>query len=67
MKLVEKKSDDSGVLVYFDYLTSLEVCPTVSAYRVNKVAFQQPTPVQVYDYYDTCKLACALNSISFVA
>lgn len=57
VKLVEKKSDDSGVLVYFDYLTPEEVCPTVSAYRVNKVAFQQPTPVQVYDYYDTSRRA----------
>lgn len=56
VKLVEKKPDSSGVLVYFDYLTPIEVCPTVAAYRVNKVAFQKRSAVRVYDYYDTCKL-----------
>lgn len=54
--MVEKKNDSSGVLVYFDYLTPVEVCPTVAAYRVNKVAFQKPSAVIVYDYYDTSKL-----------
>lgn len=57
VKLVEKKEDESGVLVYFDHLTEIEVCPTVAAYRINKVAFQQPTPVVVYDYYDTTRQA----------
>ncbi|XP_068218547.1 LOW QUALITY PROTEIN: CD109 antigen-like [Palaemon carinicauda] len=57
VKLVEKKEDDSGVLVYFDQLTEIEVCPTVAAYRVNKVAFQQPSAVVVYDYYDTSRRA----------
>lgn len=57
VKLVEKKEDNSGVLVYFDHLSEVEVCPTVAAYRVNKVAFQQPTPVVVYDYYDTSRQA----------
>ncbi|KAK7069614.1 hypothetical protein SK128_027475, partial [Halocaridina rubra] len=57
VKLVEKKEDESGVLVYFDQLTEIEVCPTVAAYRVNKVAFQKPAPVIVYDYYDTSRQA----------
>ncbi|XP_064090447.1 CD109 antigen-like isoform X4 [Macrobrachium nipponense] len=57
VKLVEKKADDSGVLVYFDQLTAAEVCPTVAAYRVNKVAFQKPSAVVVYDYYDTTRRA----------
>ncbi|KAK8751557.1 hypothetical protein OTU49_009101 [Cherax quadricarinatus] len=57
VKLVEKKTDDSGVVVYFDYLTPVEVCPTVSAYRINKVAFQKASPVRVYDYYDTSRQA----------
>ncbi|XP_071544261.1 CD109 antigen-like isoform X6 [Panulirus ornatus] len=57
VKLVEKKADDSGVRVYFDYLTSVEVCPTVAAYRVNKVAFQKASPVRIYDYYDTSRQA----------
>lgn len=57
VKLVEKKADDSGVVVYFDYLTPAEVCPTVSAYRINKVAFQKASAVRVYDYYDTSRQA----------
>ncbi|XP_063878057.1 CD109 antigen-like isoform X2 [Scylla paramamosain] len=57
VKLVEKKPDSSGVLVYFDNLTPVEVCPTVAAYRVNKVAFQKPSAVKVYDYYDTSRQA----------
>ncbi|XP_050711942.1 thioester-containing protein 1 allele S3-like isoform X2 [Eriocheir sinensis] len=57
VKLVEKKPDSSGVLVYFDYLTPVEVCPTVTAYRVNKVAFQKRSAVRVYDYYDTSRQA----------
>ncbi|MPC08389.1 CD109 antigen [Portunus trituberculatus] len=57
VKLVEKKPDSSGVLVYFDHLTPVEVCPTVAAYRINKVAFQKPSAVRVYDYYDTSRQA----------
>ncbi|KAK4294086.1 hypothetical protein Pmani_033266 [Petrolisthes manimaculis] len=57
VKLVEKKPDSSGVLVYFDYLSEAEVCPTVAAYRVNKVAFQKPSVVRVYDYYDNSRQA----------
>lgn len=57
VKLVEKKPDSSGVLVYFDNLKPVEVCPTVAAYRVNKVAFQKRSAVRVYDYYDTSRQA----------
>ncbi|KAG0723946.1 CD109 antigen [Chionoecetes opilio] len=57
VKLVEMKPDSSGVLVYFDNLKPVEVCPTVAAYRVNKVAFQKPSAVRVYDYYDTSRQA----------
>ena len=55
VKRVEMKESDSGVLIYFDKLGRTEVCPTVAAYRVAKVAFQKPTAVKVYDYYDSCK------------
>ncbi|CAL4160480.1 unnamed protein product, partial [Meganyctiphanes norvegica] len=57
IKLVERKEEGSGVLLYFDSLTPVEVCPTVAAYRVNKVAFQKPSAVSVYDYYDTSRRA----------
>ena len=55
VKRVEKKKDDAGVLIYFDSLTAQEVCPSISAYRTSKVAFQKRTPIRIYDYYDLCK------------
>ena len=44
-------------MIYFDKLTRQEVCPTVAAYRVAKVAFQKPSVVKVYDYYDLSRQA----------
>uniref|UniRef100_A0A6A7FQK0 TEP isoform 2 n=1 Tax=Hirondellea gigas TaxID=1518452 RepID=A0A6A7FQK0_9CRUS len=43
---------DTGLAIYFNGLTSREVCPTITASRVNRVAFQKPTVIKVYDYYD---------------
>ncbi|KAB7494034.1 Antigen, partial [Armadillidium nasatum] len=57
VKRVEKKENGAGVLLYFDSLTPQEVCPSISAYRVSKVAFQKRAPVRVYDYYDTSRQA----------
>ncbi|XP_076058869.1 CD109 antigen-like [Oratosquilla oratoria] len=57
VKRVERKDGGTGVLIYFDKLTPVEVCPTVAAYRVNKVAFQKPAPVTIYDYYDLSRQA----------
>ena len=55
VKKVEMKQRGQGVMIYFDKLTQTEVCPTVAAYRVAKVAFQKPTAVKIYDYYDLCE------------
>lgn len=52
---VQTKNDDTTVVLYFNNLTQIEYCPTVSAHRTHKVAKLRPVPVIVYDYYDSCK------------
>ena len=52
---VETKNDDTTVILYFSNITTLEYCPTVSAFRVHKTAKHRPVPVVIYDYYDSCK------------
>lgn len=36
-------------------MTKKEICPTISAFRVHRVAHQKPVPVVEYDYYDQSK------------
>lgn len=55
VRKVETKNDDTTVVVYFDHLTRKEVCPTLDAFRTQKVAIQVPAAVTLYDYYDNCK------------
>lgn len=55
VKRVETKNGDTMVVLYFDKMVTKEYCPTVSAYRVHKVAEQKPVPVSIYDYYDSCE------------
>lgn len=52
---VETKNGDTTVILYFNNLTQIEYCPTVSAYKTHKVAKHRPVPVVIYDYYDSCK------------
>lgn len=54
VKKVETKDDDSVVVVYFDHLERREVCPTLDAFRTQRVANQIPAAVTLYDYYDNC-------------
>ncbi|XP_018336565.1 CD109 antigen-like isoform X2 [Agrilus planipennis] len=54
---VQTKNEDTTVILYFNNLTTTEYCPTVSAYRTHKVAYQKPVPVIVYDYYDSTRRA----------
>lgn len=58
---VHTKNGDTTVVLYFNNLTTIEYCPTVSAHRTHKVAKLRPVPVVVYDYYDSCKI---LNNFS---
>lgn len=51
---VETKHSHSTVLLYFEHLTRKEVCPTLDAFRTQKVAHQRPASVTIYDYYDNC-------------
>jgi hypothetical protein len=52
---LETKHDDSVVIIYFKSIGEEELCPTLSAFRVQKVAKQKPSSILVYDYYDTGK------------
>lgn len=56
VKKVETRNDDTVVVIYFDHLTRKEICPTLDAFRVQKVAQQSPVAVILYDYYDNCEL-----------
>lgn len=55
VKKVETKNGDTTVVVYIDQLGAEELCFAIDGYRTNKVANQKPSPVIIYDYYDTCK------------
>ncbi|XP_014472781.1 PREDICTED: CD109 antigen-like isoform X2 [Dinoponera quadriceps] len=57
VKRVETKNGDTMVVLYFDKMIQQEYCPTVSAFRVHKVAKQKPVPVSIYDYYDSSRRA----------
>lgn len=54
VKKVETRNGDTTVIVYFDHLTRKELCPTLDAFRTQKVADQRPAAVTIYDYYDNC-------------
>ncbi|CAG9853917.1 unnamed protein product [Phyllotreta striolata] len=54
---VETSNKLTKVLLYFNNLTRIEYCPTISAYRTYKVARQRPVAVVLYDYYDTSRRA----------
>lgn len=52
---VETKNEDTTVMLYFNNISMIEYCPTVSAFRTHKVADLRPVYVTIYDYYDSCK------------
>lgn len=52
---VETRNEYTTVVLYFNNISRVEYCPTVSAFRTHKVAKQKPVPVILYDYYDSCK------------
>ncbi|CAH0556688.1 unnamed protein product [Brassicogethes aeneus] len=54
---VETRDSLTKIILYFNNITRLEYCPTVSAFRTHKVAKQKPVPVVIYDYYDTSRRA----------
>lgn len=56
VKKVEKKNDNTVVVIYFDSLDVYELCPTIDAYRTHKVAQQKQAAVVIYDYYDSCEI-----------
>lgn len=56
VKKVETTAANTKVIVYFDHLSRKELCPTLDAFRTQKVANQRPAVVTLYDYYDNSKL-----------
>lgn len=63
VKKVETKNGDTVVVIYFDYIGQKELCPTLDAFRTQKVANQKPAAVTLFDYYDNCKfdLICSFS------
>jgi len=64
VKKVETLKKETLVVMYYDSINSLGRCPTLKAYRTNKVANQKPAEVTVYDYYDNSKFL-SLNCGAF--
>ncbi|XP_023015119.2 thioester-containing protein 1 allele R1 isoform X1 [Leptinotarsa decemlineata] len=54
---VETSHGLTRIILYFNNITRIEYCPTISAFRTHKVAKQKPVPVVIYDYYDTSRRA----------
>lgn len=52
---MERRFGDTSLVIYYEYLTSMESCFKVTAKRHFKIAFHLPSYVTVYDYYDTSK------------
>lgn len=59
VRKVETKNEDSVVVIYFDHLSLKEVCPTLDAFRTQKVAKLIPAAVTLYDYFDNCEFKIA--------
>lgn len=55
IKLTETKDGDTAAIVYFDYLTSEAITLEIVALREFIVDDRKPTPIVVYDYYDSGK------------
>lgn len=55
IKLIETKNDDTVAAIYFDYLTSDLVTLEIDGFREYIVAEQKPTPIIIYDYYNSGK------------
>ncbi|XP_062706169.1 thioester-containing protein 1 allele S1 [Aedes albopictus] len=55
IKKVERRFGDTSLVIYYEYLTSMESCFKVTAKRHFKIAFHLPSYVTVYDYYDRKK------------
>lgn len=55
IKLIETKNGDTVAVIYFDYLTSDAVTLEIDGFREYIVDEQKPTPIIIYDYYDSGK------------
>ncbi|KAG4077250.1 hypothetical protein HA402_009879 [Bradysia odoriphaga] len=55
VKKLETRNDDTQIVLYFEHLTAVKICPQIKAIRTHKVAHQKPAAIVVYDYYDTTR------------
>ncbi|XP_037031071.1 CD109 antigen-like [Bradysia coprophila] len=55
VKKLETRNDDTQIILYFEHLTTVQICPQIKAIRTHKVAHQKPAAIVVYDYYDTAR------------
>jgi len=60
---VDTENRDTKVIIYFDTITKVEICPTIEAFRTHRVANQKPAPVLVYDYYDQSRRAMSFYDV----
>ncbi|KAG5896879.1 hypothetical protein JTB14_033520 [Gonioctena quinquepunctata] len=54
---VETSHGFTKIILYFNNISRIEYCPTISAFRTHAVAKQKPVPVVIYDYYDSSRRA----------
>ncbi|CAG2101908.1 unnamed protein product [Medioppia subpectinata] len=52
IKRIDTTKGDTNVIVYFDKITKDEICLTIPAHRVHRVADNKAVPITVYDYYN---------------
>lgn len=52
---VETENRGTRVIIYFDYIGEKEICPTLQAHKVYKVAEHKAASVIIYDYYDSSR------------
>lgn len=60
LKQVDIGNGVTKVLIYFDKIDKIPVCPTITAYCAFKVANIKPASICVYDFYDNGKTIFSL-------
>ncbi|XP_037958445.1 CD109 antigen-like [Teleopsis dalmanni] len=64
VKRIETKNEETTIVIYFDYLTAGDVKTVpIEGVKLHDVTGQKPSPIVVYDYYDTKKRATVFYEI----
>lgn len=62
IKRTETKNNDTVGIVFFEYLTSKPVCLNLVGLRRHIVTARKPSPIIIYDYYDSGKRTLENNA-----